>query len=227
MNEILTRTISGKLINLHNIQPDDIIIDDIAHALARQCRFGGHVSGVEIYSVAEHSILCQKIADILWKLPIERTPEIRKNFDNYIKFCLSALMHDASEAYLTDVITPVKKNLPEYLEIEERVQVQVEKILGIQSNNGNSSTSMPEKNQAIKIIDRLALCIEASYITVNNGELIEDQINMLPATYQEFFEDVMIGRHNHYIHNFHPRNWNPSRAKQMFLEQYYELHFKI
>jgi len=93
---------SGKWFNVFKPNPDDIELKDIAHALANQCRFTGHVK--EFYSVAEHSVLVSQ-------------------------YCLSSdakwgLLHDASEAYLSDIARPIKKHPdfgPFYLEAEQRV----------------------------------------------------------------------------------------------------------
>lgn len=80
--------------------PAEIDIDVIAHALARQCRYGGHVT-VEHYSVAEHCYLMS-----------HAIPQ---------PYALAALMHDAAEAYLQDVVKPIKDNLPTYEGIEDRL----------------------------------------------------------------------------------------------------------
>lgn len=83
-------------------RPEDIHIEEIAVALSRQCRFGGHIKrGIELYSVAEHSVLVAFFA-----------PKTMK---------LAALMHDASEAYLQDIIRPIKPSLVGYAEIEDRL----------------------------------------------------------------------------------------------------------
>jgi hypothetical protein len=81
-------------------QPDEIRILDIAQALSKLCRYGGHCR--RFYSVAEHSVL------VASKAP------------DHLK--LSALMHDASEAYVIDVPRPLKPWLPGYAEIEDRVE---------------------------------------------------------------------------------------------------------
>lgn len=80
-------------------RPEDIHIEDIAHALAHQCRFAGHT--VEYYSVAEHS----------WHVARLVPPELR----------LAALLHDATEAYVIDLPRPIKEMLPEYRVMEDRV----------------------------------------------------------------------------------------------------------
>lgn len=95
----VVRTYTGIALNVLNPNPEDICIEDIAHALSNQCRFGGHTT--KFYSVAEHSIHC---ADMVG-------PE----------YALAALMHDAGEAYLVDVPSPIKIVLPQYIEIEDRL----------------------------------------------------------------------------------------------------------
>lgn len=80
-------------------RPEDIRLTDIAHALANLCRFGGHCR--RFYSVAQHSTLAARYA-----------PEgLRK----------TALLHDATEAYLVDVPRPIKRSLVGYKEIEENL----------------------------------------------------------------------------------------------------------
>lgn len=81
-------------------RPDEVFIDDIAHALSMLCRFGGHC--LRFYSVAEHSVLLSRVA----------APEHK----------LWALLHDASEAYLVDVPRPIKPMLAGYKALEEKIQ---------------------------------------------------------------------------------------------------------
>ena len=84
-----TQTHSGKMFDIFNPTPEDICIEDIAHALAMQCRFNGHTK--EFYSVAEHSLNVARIVNHLTSDP---------------KTVMHALMHDAHEAYLGDLPGP-------------------------------------------------------------------------------------------------------------------------
>lgn len=89
-------TASGRRVHVLDPKPDEIVIDDIAHALSNLCRFGGHSR--DFYSVAQHSVIVS-----------QNVPE---------KIAREALLHDAAEAYLGDVIRPLKQSLPHYREIE-------------------------------------------------------------------------------------------------------------
>lgn len=97
--DAILRTVSGAVIDPFAPDPAQIHVEDIAHALSHQCRFGGHAP--HFYSVAQHSV---EVA--------HRVPEPLR---------LQALLHDASEAYLVDVPRPVKARLPGYLAIEEHL----------------------------------------------------------------------------------------------------------
>jgi 5'-deoxynucleotidase YfbR-like HD superfamily hydrolase len=78
---------------------DRVAIEDIAHGLAYQCRFNGQTR--EFYSVAQHSLVVASLVE-----PRQR---------------LAALLHDAAEAYLGDMVKPLKVLLPEFGVLEERV----------------------------------------------------------------------------------------------------------
>ena len=86
-------------------QEELIRITDIAHSLSLICRANGHVR--LFYSVAQHSIACALEAR-------------ERGYSTYI--CLGCLLHDASEAYLSDVTRPIKGMLTEYLTVEDRLQ---------------------------------------------------------------------------------------------------------
>ncbi|KKN05762.1 hypothetical protein LCGC14_1084150 [marine sediment metagenome] len=93
-------TFTGKMIDLESPRVKDICVRDIAHALSQICRYTGHTS--RFYSVAEHCVLLSEA---------EGTPGTP----------LARLLHDASEAYLGDVIRPLKQLLPHYRMLEERI----------------------------------------------------------------------------------------------------------
>lgn len=83
----------------------DIHIEDIAHALSYLCRANGHF--ISFYSVAQHCVNCALEARA-------------RGCDREVQ--LACLLHDASEAYMSDVTRPVKRLLPQYMEIEKRLQ---------------------------------------------------------------------------------------------------------
>jgi uncharacterized protein len=102
-------TYTGKALDLENLQPADICIEDIAAALSRQCRFAGHTTWH--YSVAQHSLI---VADLLPRAD-----------------ALQGLMHDATEAYLVDLPTPVKKLLPGYAVLEADLWRTIAYVFGL------------------------------------------------------------------------------------------------
>lgn len=100
INPNAIRINSGVLFDVFNPKAEDINIEDIAHALSKICRYGGHCP--KFYSVAQHSVLCSYM---------EGTPKEQMEF----------LLHDASEAYLMDLPRPIKRNIPEYRTIEDNL----------------------------------------------------------------------------------------------------------
>lgn len=104
------QTISGRQFWPIDPRPEDVDIEDIAHALSMLCRFGGHC--VRFYSVAEHSVIVSRHVppeDSLW-----------------------ALLHDASEAYIADIVRPAKRFIPGYREAEDRIMAAICAAFGLQ-----------------------------------------------------------------------------------------------
>lgn len=94
---------SGIYFDLLSPQTSAFTINDIAHALSQLCRFTGHTS--EFYSVAEHSLRASYL--------------VPKDY------AMQSLLHDAAEAFVGDVSSPLKHLLPNYKDIEQAIQVEI------------------------------------------------------------------------------------------------------
>lgn len=103
------QTYTGKAFWPLDPRPEDVDIMDIAHSLAMQCRFNGRCK--QFYSVAEHSIITAKFC----------SPENR----------LWGLLHDASEAYVSDVPRPLKPFIKGFKEIEDRITQVIAERFGL------------------------------------------------------------------------------------------------
>lgn len=123
-------TSTGRKFHLMNPSPSEVDIRDIAKGLANTCRFGGQTKWH--YSVAQHSLLVSLLV-----------PRFQ---------ALEALLHDAAEAYIGDMVRPMKVNadLGDYLAIEERVEWAIREHFGLESI----------KTQAIKNADMQILAAE-------------------------------------------------------------------
>ena len=91
--------------NLESPTPDMVDVRDVALGLSRQARYNGFTNG--FYSVAEHSILLAA-----WLMKEKKNPEL----------AMLGLLHDASEAYIGDLVTPIKVFMPQYGIWEARIQ---------------------------------------------------------------------------------------------------------
>lgn len=103
MSDMITFT--GKKFDPLYMKENDVSLMDIAHALSLICRGGGHIK--HFYTVAQHCINCANEA------------EARGLSD---RICLACLLYDASNAYISDVIHPIKAHLQQYHEIEEYIR---------------------------------------------------------------------------------------------------------
>jgi len=103
------RTYCGVYFNLKKPVVTDVFVMDIAVALSRECRFVNATKNV--YSVAEHSVMCALMAE-------EKHP-------NRPRLAFEALMHDAHEYIWRDLPTPVKDLLPGYRDLQQRTQMVI------------------------------------------------------------------------------------------------------
>ena len=136
MSEPYIETVSGKKLTFLNPNPDDIVIEDIAYALSNQCRFNGHVP---FYSVAQHSVLVSAKC-----FPSEK---------------LAGLLHDAAEAYLSDIPSPIKQYLPDYQKMEHTLQTAINKKFEV-----NTFTD------SVKSADKDATYTEAHFLLDSKGK---------------------------------------------------------
>lgn len=127
-------TYTGMVFDPMHMTPDNIRAEDIAHALSLLCRGGGHIR--YFYSVGQHSINCAREA------------AARGYFHRVVLACL---LHDASEAYISDIIRPIKRHLTNYLEIEDMMMHVIFTHFGI------GDLSEEEKEKVRKIDDEMLL----------------------------------------------------------------------
>lgn len=138
----LINTYTGKLFDYNNIAADKICVEDIANALSNICRFGGHTKGH--YSVAQHTLL-------VWHL----VPEALKP---------AALLHDAVEAYVGDVVKPFKNLLGEvFARYEREIEFAIFTKYGVPF----------EHLKLIKQYDIQALEIEHNYFVFGKLDFIQ------------------------------------------------------
>lgn len=139
-------TYTGK--NFDPLDVDESLLDikDIAHALSLMCRGNGHVQ--HFYSVAQHSLACAKEAK-------------ERGYSKEI--ILGCLLHDASEAYLSDVTRPIKKELTYYLEVEDVLQDSIWKHFI------NKTLTKEDKKLIFEIDDEM--------LSLELKELLNEEIN--------------------------------------------------
>lgn len=166
-------TYSGTLVDPLDLDPKRILIEDIAHSLSLQCRYGGHCQ--EFYSVAQHSVL------VALNLPIALQ--------------LTGLLHDASEAYLGDIISPLKEELAAYRLAEEKTQIKIwEKFC----SGGPNRLGLA----MVKEVDTRLLLTEARQFMPSGG------VDWRPGT-RPF--------------DFQIESWTPWEAEETFLREFKRL----
>jgi type I site-specific restriction-modification system R (restriction) subunit len=166
-------TYTGKIFSLLDPKPEDIDILDIAHAAARLCRFTGHVK--KFASVAQHSVLASRYVDP--------------------KFALYALLHDASEPYISDISSPLKRS-PEMF-LYRQIEKNIMNAICLRFNLS------PEEPKEVKEADMRMLVTEKRDLTNNNVRWpLED-------LYKPFNKKI--------------KSWSPKKAERKFLERFAEL----
>jgi 5'-deoxynucleotidase YfbR-like HD superfamily hydrolase len=140
------RMLSGRRLDLLDPSPTDIEIEDIAHGLARVARWNGQTVGEHAFSVAQHALLVEQIAAALH-------PELNR------RWRLAALLHDAPEYVIGDLISPFKVAIGlDYKAFEVRLLQAIHRRFGL-------PPALPERIAAvIKAADRIAAYYEATQL---------------------------------------------------------------
>ncbi len=140
------RMLSGRRLDLLDPSPLDIEIEDIAQGLARGARWNGQTSGAHAYSVAEHSLLVEALCSHL-------EPELDR------KWRLAALLHDAPEYVIGDMISPFKNALGlDYRAFETRLEEAIHMRFEI-------PPSLPQNiKKLIKRADKISAYLEATQL---------------------------------------------------------------
>ena len=183
--------LSGRRLDLIDPTPLDVEIEDVAHGLARVARWNGQTRGPEIFSVAQHSLLVEAIFSAL---DPSASREAR----------LAALLHDAPEYVIGDMISPFKAAIGgEYKAVERRL------LAAIFLRYGLKATMAPDLAKAIKAADRDAAFYEATELAgFATGEA------------RKFFGQPRVAREA-----FAPylAPWRPDHAQARFLARFGEL----
>lgn len=149
--------LSGRRLDLLDPSPLDIEIEDIAHGLARVARWNGQTVGEHAFSVAQHSLVVEEICAAL-----------APHWD--AKLRLMALLHDAPEYVIGDMISPVKSAVgPGYEVLDERLAAAIHIRFGLPA-------ALPVSvKTAIKAADRISAWMEAVHI----AGFLESEANKL------------------------------------------------
>jgi uncharacterized protein len=140
------RMLSGRRLDLLNPSPLDIEIDDIAHGLARVARWNGQTKGEHAFSVAQHCLLVEAIA-------VHLRPAMPKA-DR-----LRALLHDAPEYVVGDMISPFKAALGlDYKAFEKSL------LRAIHMRFGLAGDTSPQVEAQVKMADKYAAFLEATQL---------------------------------------------------------------
>ena len=149
--------LSGRRLDLLDPSPLDVEIDDIAHGLARVARWNGQTLGAQAFSVAQH---CLVVEDLVRRLQPDVEPRWR----------LAALLHDAPEYVIGDMISPFKTALGlDYRAFEDRLERAIHIRFGLPPR------TPAEIKRLIKQADRVSAYFEA----IQLAGFGEDEANVL------------------------------------------------
>ena len=167
-------TFTGRTVDVINPRPEDVCIYDVAHHLSNICRYTGACKW--FYSVSQHSVLVSRLCD----------PE----------YALEGLLHDATEAYLNDMSSPLKhsNNMTPYRVLEEMHWKVIRQALNLKELDA----SIKKADEAIYHAERRVLVPASPARNDWHPDTPAADIEILPC-------------------------WSPANAETRFLARYYEL----
>ena len=187
------RMLSGRRLDLLDPSPLDIEIADIAHGLARVARWNGQTSGAHIFSVAQHTLLVEAVM-------VEQAPRIDA------KVRLAALLHDAPEYVIGDMISPFKAVLGgDYKQVEKRL------LAAIHIRFGLPPVLISEVERRIKDADRGAAYLEATQLAGFAQAEAKRLFGRDPGLPRAIQEDYLTP-------------WTAAKAEKRFLARFETLH---
>jgi len=187
------RMLSGRRLDLLDPSPLDIEIADIAHGLARVARWNGQTSGAHIFSVAQHTLLVEAVM-------VEQAPRIDA------KVRLAALLHDAPEYVIGDMISPFKAVLGgDYKQVEKRL------LAAIHIRFGLPPVLISEVERRIKDADRGAAYLEATQLAGFAHAEAKRLFGRDPGLPRAIQEDYLTP-------------WTAAKAEKRFLGRFETLH---
>lgn len=184
------RMLSGRRLDLLDPSPLDVEIEDIAHGLSRVARWNGQTQGAYSFSVAEHSLLVERLMGLA-------APKLA------VRWRLAALLHDAPEYVIGDLISPFKAMVGgDYKALENRLLAAVHRRFGL-------PVEIPENAaKAIKKADQAAAWFEATQLA---GFSIEDAKQYFSPPRLKHAEAIILAP------------LPPDKAKRAFLTRFAEL----
>ena len=187
------RMLSGRRLDLLDPSPLDIEIADIAHGLARVARWNGQTSGAHIFSVAQHTLLVEAVM-------VAQAPRIEA------KLRLAALLHDAPEYVIGDMISPFKAVLGgDYKQVEKRL------LAAIHIRFGLPPVLLSEIERRIKDADRGAAYLEATQLAGFAQAEAKRLFGRDPGLPRAIQEDYLTP-------------WTAAKAEKRFLARFESLH---
>lgn len=170
---------SGRRFYVLDPRAEDITVADVAHALSNICRFTGH--GDRFYGVGEHSIHCARVARKLGYSTLQQ---------------LYCLLHDGSESVVNDLARPVKQNIPQYKEVEDRIMTVIWEVAGLPAPTD-------EDYAIVKLVDNTLLINEME-------QLMKRGDTPYFVEHEKVFVDLSVG-------------YNAGESKLPFLQMFVSL----